>query len=154
MLVLATPRRHRRRGRVLAYSRANDNPREAPRVGIRSCYNRGVNLVDAFVLAFAGVLVLVAARLLEAGRRSEIPTRAEILARFDHQPARLWMSVAALALADLVMLALAFLAFGAADEALYGFGAHGWVWGVTLVAAAGLVTVVLLTVLRIYLRAS
>ncbi len=112
-----------------------------------------MNLVDAFVLAFAGVLIVVAARLLEAGWRTGSPSRAEILARFDNQPARLWLSVGALACADLLMVTLAFLAFGASDEALYGFGAHGWVWGITLTAAAGLVTVVLLTVLRIYLNA-
>ncbi|MEL6546084.1 MAG: hypothetical protein AAFQ82_15760, partial [Myxococcota bacterium] len=94
-----------------------------------------MNLVDGFVLAFALVLIVLAARLLEAGRRAPTPSKSEILSRFGHQESKLWQSVAILAIADLVMIGLAFAAFGASDEALLGFGAHGWVWGITLSAA-------------------
>ncbi|MEM6731618.1 MAG: hypothetical protein AAF658_08680 [Myxococcota bacterium] len=111
-----------------------------------------VNVADIFVLVFAGLLMLVTGRLVETSRNAQTrPSRAEILARFNHQPQRLWLSVGTLALADAALFGLAFAAFGAGDEPLFGIGAHGWVMGVTLVATCALVTVVLITVIRVYL---
>lgn len=110
-----------------------------------------MNLADAFVLAFAIALLVVCARLLELASRIASPSRSEILSRFGGSPARLWGAVAMLTAVDFGLGALALGAF-TLPEPLYGLGAHGWALGFTLLAAASLVAVVILTVVRVYAR--
>ncbi|MEO1481592.1 MAG: hypothetical protein AAFU77_05750 [Myxococcota bacterium] len=110
-----------------------------------------MNFADACVLVFAAALIFVSARLLELGRRAASPSRTEILARFGGTSLRLWASLGMLGAVDVALFAAGLRAF-AWTEPLLGMGAHGWALGFTLVAAASLVAVVILTVLRVYLR--